>query len=290
MKLIVKFNLALSVVILIGLAAAGYVSHELLQRNAREEILQNARIMMQGSLAARGYTISQVNPLLQNQLNYEFLPQSVAAYAATEYFNELRKQYPDYTYKEATLNPTNPKNRVADWEADIVNTFRNTADQTELIGERDTPSGRTLFLARPIQIKDPACLRCHSVPDAAPASMIARYGSANGFGWQHNEIVGAQVVSVPMDLPIKRADATFRVFMTLLAALVAFIFVLLNVLLLTLVVRPVKRLASIADRVSLGEMDVEEFPVKGRDEISTLAESFGRMRKSLVHALKMLES
>ncbi|ANQ87069.1 DUF3365 domain-containing protein [Azoarcus olearius] len=290
MKLIVKFNLALSVVILIGLAAAGYVSHELLQRNAREEILQNARIMMQGSLAARGYTISQINPLLQNQLNYEFLPQSVAAYAATEYFNELRKQYPDYTYKEATLNPTNPRDRAADWEADIVNAFRNNTGQAEVVGERDTPSGRTLFLARPIQIKDPACLRCHSVPDAAPASMIARYGTANGFGWQHNEIVGAQVVSVPMDLPIKRADATFRVFMTLLVALVAFIFVLLNVLLLTLVVRPVKRLARIADRVSLGEMEVEEFPVKGRDEISTLAESFGRMRKSLVHALKMLES
>ncbi|QDF99481.1 signal protein [Azoarcus sp. DD4] len=290
MKLIVKFNLALSLVILIGLAAAGYVSHELLQRNAREEILQNARIMMQGSLAARGYTISQINPLLQNQLNYEFLPQTVAAYAATEYFNELRKEYPDYTYKEATLNPTNPRDRAADWEADIVNTFRNNSSQTEIMGERDTPSGRTLFLARPIQIKDPACLRCHSVPDAAPASMISRYGTANGFGWQHNEIVGAQVVSVPMALPIQRADATFRVFMTLLVALVAFIFVLLNILLITLVVRPVKRLASIADRVSLGEMDVEEFPVRGRDEISTLAESFGRMRKSLVHALKMLES
>lgn len=290
MKLIVKFNLALSLVILIGLAAAGYVSHELLQRNAREEILQNARIMMQGSLAARGYTISQINPLLQNQLNYEFLPQTVAAYAATEYFNELRKEYPDYTYKEATLNPTNPRDRAADWEADIVNTFRNNTSQTEIMGERDTPAGRTLFLARPIQIKDPACLRCHSVPDAAPASMIARYGTANGFGWQHNEIVGAQVVSVPMALPIQRADATFRVFMTLLVALVAFIFVLLNILLITLVVRPVKRLASIADRVSLGEMDVEEFPVRGRDEISTLAESFGRMRKSLVHALKMLES
>lgn len=290
MKLIVKFNLALSLVFLIGLGAAGYVSHELLQRNAREEILQNARIMMQGSLAARGYTVSQITPLLQNQLNYEFLPQTVAAYAATEYFNELRKQYPDYTYKEATLNPTNPRDRAADWEADIVNTFRNNNTQSEIFGERDTPAGRTLFLARPIQIKDPACLRCHSVPDAAPASMIARYGTANGFGWQHNEIVGAQVVSVPMDLPIKRAEATFSVFMTLLVALVGFIYVLLNVLLITLVVRPVNRLARIADRVSLGEMDVEEFPVKGRDEIATLSESFGRMRKSLVHALKMLES
>lgn len=290
MKLIVKFNLVLSLVFLVGLGGAAYVSHEVLQRNARDEILQNARIMMQGSLAARGYTISQITPLLQNQLNYEFLPQTVAAYAATEYFNELRKQYPDYTYMEATLNPTNPRDRATDWEADIVNSFRNTQGQTEIMGERDTPAGRTLYLARPIKITDPGCLRCHSVPDAAPASMLARYGSANGFGWQLNEIVGAQVVSVPMEVPIQRADATFRVFMVLLVALVGFIFVLLNILLITLVIRPVNRLARIADRVSLGEMNVEEFPVKGRDEISTLAESFGRMRKSLVHALKMLES
>lgn len=290
MKLIVKFNLALLVVILVGLGGAGYVSHEVLQRNARDEILQNARIMMQGSLAARGYTQSQISPLLQNQLNYEFLPQSVAAYAAVEYFNELRKEYPDYTYKEATLNPTNPRDRAADWEADIINSFRNTGGQTEIVGERDTPSGRTLFLARPIQIKDPGCLRCHSVPDAAPASMITRYGTANGFGWELNETVGAQVVSVPMTVPIERAEATLRVFMTLLVVLLGFVFVLLNVLLITLVVRPVTRLANIADRVSLGEMEVEEFPVKGRDEIATLAESFGRMRKSLVQALKMLES
>jgi len=290
MKLLVKFNLVLLLVCLVGLGGAGYVSHELLQRNAREEVLQHASIMMQGALAARGYTNSQVSPLLQTQLNYEFLPQSVAAYAAAEYFGELRKHYPDYTYKEATLNPTNPRNRAADWEADIVQSFRNVAGQSEISGERDTPAGRALFLARPIQIKDGACLRCHSVPDAAPPSMIARYGSANGFGWQHNEIVGAQVVSVPMAVPIQRAEQTFRVFMMLLVVLVAFIFVLLNVLLVTLVIRPVNRLARLADRVSLGDMEAEEFRVKGRDEIATLAESFSRMRKSLVHALKMLES
>ena len=104
------------------------------------------------------------------------------------------------------------------------------------------------------------------------------------------EIVGAQVVSVPMEVPIQRAEKTFKVFMMLLVALVGFIFVLLNVLLVSLVVRPVNRLAGIADRVSLGEMNVEEFAVKGRDEIATLSESFSRMRKSLVHALKMLES
>jgi HAMP domain-containing protein len=289
-KLIIKFNLALSIVFVLGLAIAGYVSHEVLQRNAREEILQNARIMMQGALAVRGYTSSQIKPLLDTQLKYEFLPQSVSAYAATEYFGELRKQYPEYAYKEATLNPTNLRDRAADWEADIVNNFRQGNGQKEIVGDRETPSGRNLYLARPIQINDARCLSCHSTVDAAPKSMIDKYGAANGFGWNFHEVVGAQIVSVPMDLPIQRAWNTFKVFMGLLIAIGAFIFLLLNVLLITLVVRPVNKLAGLADKVSLGEMNVEEFNVRGRDEIATLAESFSRMRKSLVHALKMLES
>lgn len=289
MKLIVKFNLVLSLVFLAGLGVAGYVSHELLQRNAREEILQNARIMMQGALAVRGYTSAQIKPLLDTQLKYEFLPQSVSAFAAAEYFTELRKQYPEYSYKEATLNPTNLRDRAADWEADIVNRFRNSEEEKEIIGDRITPSGQQLFLARPIRIVDGRCLVCHSTVEVAPKSMVDRYGAANGFGWKLNEVVGSQIVSVPMDVPIKRADTTFRVFMGLLVALVGFMFILLNLLLYVLVVRPVNRLAGLADRVSLGEMNVEEFKVGGHDEIATLSESFSRMRKSLVQALKMLE-
>ncbi|HSD38500.1 MAG TPA: DUF3365 domain-containing protein [Rhodocyclaceae bacterium] len=291
MKLIVKFNLALSIVFIIGLSIAAYVSYEVLRRNARDEILQNARIMMQGALAMRGYTSAQIKPLLDTQMKYEFLPQSVSAYAANAYFTELRKQYPDYSYKEATLNPTNLSNRATDWEADIVNNFRNAPDGAkEIIGDRETPTGRNLYLARPLQVNDGRCLTCHSTADVAPKSMIDKYGSANGFGWHMQEVVGAQIVSVPMEVPVQRAWNTFKVFMGLLIAIGAFVFLLLNVLLITLVVRPVNKLAGLADKVSLGDMNVEEFAVGGRDEIATLAESFSRMRKSLVHALKMLES
>lgn len=293
MKLIVKFNLALSILFLLGLGVSGYVSYNILQRNAREEILQNARIMMQGALAIRGYTSAQIKPLLENQLKYEFLPQAVSAYSANAYFAELRKQYPEYAYKEATLNPTNLSDRAADWEADIVNNFRQAAADNapkEVVGDRETPTGRSLYLARPLRIADARCLVCHSTAEAAPASMIEKYGNANGFGWKFQEVVGAQIVSVPMDVAIARADHTFKIFMGLLLAIGVFMFLLLNVMLITLVVRPVNKLASLADKVSLGDMDAEEFTTSGRDEIATLAGAFSRMRTSLVHALKLLES
>jgi protein-histidine pros-kinase len=289
MKLALKFNLVFLLIFLSGLAIVGYVSRELLQRNAREEILHHARIMMEAALAVRSYTNTQVKPLLDTQLKYTFLPQSVPAYAAAEYFGELRKNYPEYSYKEATLNPTNPRNRATDWESDVVHQFRQNPTRGEMVGVRDTPDGKALYMARPMQIKNEACLYCHSTVDAAPKTMLDRYGTANGFGWKLNEVIGAQIVSVPMSVPIDRANQAFKVFMASLAGVFVVIFIALNLMLYTIVVRPVANLAKVADQVSMGDLEAPDFPVKGKDEIAKLSDSFNRMRKSLVKAMKMLE-
>src|SRR5450631_4607601 len=124
MKLLLKFNLVFILVFAAGLAATGSVSWNLLERNARQEIAENARLLMDTALAARGYTSTQVGPLLETQMKYSFLPQSVPAYSATEVFAELNKKHVEYGYKEAVLNPTNPRDRAVDWEADIVGQFR----------------------------------------------------------------------------------------------------------------------------------------------------------------------
>src|SRR5947207_3555275 len=202
MGLRLKFNLALLFVFALGFAVSGYLSYNLLHKNAREEVLRNAGVMMEAALSMRQYTVSQVRDKLV-QKEGEFLPQSVPAFAATEIMNQLRKKYPDYAYKEAALNPTNPRDRAVEWEADIVNAFRNKPDRGEISGIRLTPTGMSMFLARPFQIKDQACLSCHTTPEVAPASMVKLYGTTNGFGWQLNEVIGAQVVSVPMSLPIQ---------------------------------------------------------------------------------------
>jgi len=289
MGLRLKFNIVLALVFAAGMAVSAWVSHELLQRNAKQEVLRNAGLMMEAALSIRGYTVKHVKPHLDSQLAETFLPPAVAAFAATETFNALRVKYPDFSYKEAALNPTNPRDRAVDWESDVVNAFRNTADLPEITGERDTAAGRTLYIARPIQIKDPACLACHSLPSVAPASMIKLYGENNGFGWKHNEIVGAQVVSVPMTLPIRNANEAFMVFVGSLAAIFVATFVVLNVMLSVMIIRPISRLAASTDRISTGDFSVPEFQVRSKDEIGALSTSFNRMRRSLQKALRLIE-
>lgn len=291
MKLLLKFNLIFALVFSAGLAVAAYISYGLLQRSAREQVVQQARLMMQTALSARQYTSTQIKPLLETQQQHQisFLPQTVPAFAATESFGYLQRQYPDYAYKEATLNPTNLRDRAVDWEADVINTFRNHGADKEIVAERDTPTGRSVFLARPISADRP-CLECHDVPRIAPVAMIKRYGKDNGFGWKVGEIVGAQIVSVPMTVPLKLAEEGFRQFMISLGAVFLITLSLLDVVLFFAVIRPIRKLSAAADRMSLGNVeDCPELPVNGSDEVSMLAASFNRLRRSLVTALGMIE-
>ena len=289
MKLLVKLNLILIVVFGAGFVPVSMISRSLLDENAQAQVIQNARIMLETAMAMRGYTVEQIKPLLNPHQDDEFLPQTVPAYAATEIFNTLRENHPEYTYKEATLNPTNPRNRAVDWETDLVNEFRRDPSRTEIVGERETPLGRALYLSRPIQVTDPACLSCHTTPAEAPPSMVALYGDVTGYGWQLDEVIGAQVVQVPMATPIAMADATYHTLLLTLAAVCLATMLALNLLLHWAVIRPIKRLSALADRVSQGDSDAPELTHRGKDEVAVLAGSFQRMRISLAKALNLLD-
>jgi protein-histidine pros-kinase len=275
-------------VFLLGLGATGYVSYELLHRNARDEVLRNAGVMMEASLSMRHYTVTRVRPLLPYDAD-KFLPESVPAFAATEIMTLLRKKYPDFSYKEAALNPTNARNRAVEWEEDIINAFRADPARGEISGMRETPTGRSLYLARPFQIKDPGCLACHTTPEMAPPAMVKIYGSSNGFGWKENEVIGAQIVSVPMGLPIRNANRAFVTFMTSLAVVFAALFVILNIMLSQLIIEPMTRLSDIAEQISKGKADVPELVTQGGDEVAQLGQAFDRMRRSLQKAISLIE-
>jgi protein-histidine pros-kinase len=123
----------------------------------------------------------------------------------------------------------------------------------------------------------------------APAAMVKIYGPNNGFGWKLNEVIGAQIVSVPMDLPIRNANRAFVTFMTSLTVVFAVLFVILNVMLTLLIVQPITQLSEAAEQISKGKLDAAEFPEKGRDEVSQLGQAFNRMRRSLEKAISLIE-
>ena len=289
MKLLTKFNLILLVLFGIGGLIISQITYRFLIDNARREVLREAELMMASAKAVRDYTASDLAPLLEQnpQHKTKFLAETVPAFGAISTFNKLRQKYPDYTYREATINPTNPEHRAADWEADVIGFLRDHPEQKQVTGERETPIGPVMYLAMPMAA-DPPCLECHSRPAVAPPAMIASYGSNNGFGWKPGSIVAAQIVSVPMALPVQNAKQAFHVLLICLVITLIATIVVLDTAVYFIVIRPLKLVSDTADRVSKGEMNLPSVPVKGSDEIASVTASFNRMQLSLVKAFKML--
>ncbi|HET7791955.1 MAG TPA: DUF3365 domain-containing protein [Rhizobacter sp.] len=290
MNLKLRFNLVFATMFLLALVVAGGTVYRLVQANASAEVVRDAQRMMDVAIAVRGYTVDNIKPHLDPLLDRHFLPETVPAFAATETLARLAAKQPGYSYKEATLNPTNLRDKPAAWEREVVERFRADPNLKELSGEVNAAQGDLFYVARPIRITNPACLACHSTPAAAPPSLIAKYGDKNGFGWQLNEIVGAQLVAVPTALPQEKAKHLFFTFTGSLVAVFVVLFLVLNWLLQRLVVRPVREVANAARRVSQGDMSLAEFSESRYDEIGTLQKSFNRMRRSLVKAMGMLRN
>lgn len=287
MKLRSKFNLMLLLVFALGLGVSGVLSYRQLNDNARDEVLGNAGVLMEALLAARTWAVKEVGPNLRETEDDEFLMMGVPPYVANKVMDDVKKRYPDYGYREVALSPLNPKHRPVDWEAKILTSFRSDPAKREHWGIRQTPQGPMLYLARPIQIPSSGCLGCHSTPEKAPAQLVKEYGPDSGFGWKLKEIVGAQIVTVPMSVPIANAQRMFTTFMVALGVVFLLLFVLLDVMLVKLVIQPLGRMANAADEISKGNLDVAEFSETGKDEVAYLAASFNRMRRSLVKAMAM---
>ncbi|MEL6249095.1 MAG: DUF3365 domain-containing protein [Cyanobacteria bacterium J06627_15] len=292
LKLGQKFTLMLLAVFVSGILMSGLALSRLLNYTAQAELTTKALMLMETMNSVRQYTVDEVRPELAERSEAEFLPETVPSYSAHTVFETLHAnpEYQDFFYKEAVLNPTNPKDKADPFEASLVSTFKQSDSPEELHGfRRGALGGDGLFyIARPIQIKQETCLVCHSTPDRAPQSMVDLYGSQNGFNWELNEIVGTQVISVPAQTVLNKAKRSLAVMLGVFAAVFAIAVLLVNLWLKRYVVRPLNRMAATAEAVSLGDTQAE-FIKRSDDEVGKLTDSFNRMRLSLQMAMQRLD-
>jgi protein-histidine pros-kinase len=288
MNLTTKINLILAATFLLALSLVGINSYLLTEDNALQQITDQAELIMQQALAVRSYTVNEIRPLLNQNNDGQFHPQTVPAYAATQTANLLRESRPNYSYKEAVFNPTNPRDKATPAEEQIINRFIANPDLIKLVGSQEIDGVKTLYISYPIRIINPKCLACHSTPQQAPAAMRAIYGDTGGYGWKLNEVVGTQMVVVPYSQPAELAQKTFISFMISLAAIFLLLFLVINITIRKLVLRPVSRLTRMADEVSKGNLKSAEIKVTGKDELAEMSAAFNRMRRSVIKIVQLV--
>jgi protein-histidine pros-kinase len=274
---------------LIGLGLSSYPFYQLSRGGAIDELQSQIDVLRAQALAVRRYTSEEVQPLLADQSEVQFLPQTVPSFSAQTVFRNFRERYPQFSYKEASLNPTNLSDLAKDWEVDILATLEKNPQIDRDVRIRDTDSGSFYTVTYPMVLNNESCLSCHSTSDKAPASMVALYGRKNGFGWKLKDLVAAQIISVPMSGAKAKIWHRFWLFIGITSVIFLVLMGILDLLLNRLVIRPVRKMAETAEQVSMGDSSVAEYEYVGADEIGSLSRSFNRMRRSLDSAMKMLE-
>lgn len=280
-------RILLSVFLLSLIAGTGtfyFVLHDRAVRQAEEQ----ARTLLATALAVRGYTTDHLLPIFAQLPGASFHEETVPSFAAQTVFHALAGQSSGYTYREPALNPTSPADRPSTFEIELIRQFRDRSDLAELTGVHDSGQERLFYLAKPMRIANPACLGCHDTPERAPPAMLARYGNVNGFGWQLNEVVGIQLLTVPvtrqfsglMGLTAYLAGGLLLIFTLCYAALSASLD--------SLLVRPLKALAATADAASVSGGHAVRVPREAVSELTSIAEAIERLRRSLARSMAQL--
>jgi methyl-accepting chemotaxis protein len=297
LKLSIKFTLILGLVFIGGLLVSGLVLSHTAQQQAEKLVADQSLLMMETMNSVRFYTSDYIKPYLSplQASQSEFIAETVPAFSAREVFEILRSRgdFKEFSYKEATLNPTNLRDEADLFEATIVKDFRQDPNLRELRGFRNRVAGEKLFyVARPLAVTDSSCLECHGNPSDAPPSQIETYGSENGYGWQLNEIVAAQMIYVPATTVLDSYRRQLILGLGIFTGIYALILVLLNRLLKRTVIRPIRPMAQLAQRITLNELSPEEAETEavqrletmaqGSDELSQLAKVFQLMVKTVV--------
>jgi methyl-accepting chemotaxis protein len=287
-----KLTVLLLVIFIGGITLSGIALSNILNYKAQDEVSSNAWLLFRTINSVRSYTNDEVTPELEARLGKdEFVAQTIPGYSSRKVFEKLRndnEDYKDFFYKEAMLNPTNPRDKADSFETEMIQKFRKDKSMKFESEFRFFGNEKFYYIARPLAITESSCLRCHSTPDVAPKSMIQIYGTENGFGWKLNLINGVQMVYIPAKQVFQKANQSLLWVMGIVTMVFAIAIYAANFWLKRYVIRPIKRVVRVAEAVSIGDMDAE-FEKVGNDEVGSLVEAFTRMKISLEMAIRSFE-
>ena len=305
LKLGNKFILILIMIFMLGTSISWYLIHTFQHEKTKQQSVFQSHLLLEAMISVRSYTGEYVNQYLKPLQESEaqrgsFIRESAPSYAANKVFEILRRNsnYQDFEYKEAALNPTNRKDNLADpFEATLIESFQGDPQLKELNGPRVRDGEQLFYTARPITIKDPSCLRCHSVPEAAPAAMRATYGGDHGFGWQMDEVVAVRMVYVPTVNISTAGHESAEALVRMLLPIFILLALAIHLLMRYTVVGPLQHLHDATLILGDGGSSLKEERsshglasiIDRKDEIGLLAKDFQQMANMVKHRERELE-
>ena len=190
------------------------------------------------------YKLKQEKKLYQEYFAPELLSSSCVTRYLHQYYNEQRKDngMPEFYYKLAANNPRNPLNKSDDFEQELIKKF-NGREITEFRQVIRKDGKEFLYYALPFMDNKPGCMKCHGAPDKAPAELLTRYGTKNGFNEDVGKIRAIISIRAPLEEEFRKAGGIFMRISAIMFVVILIFFVGGGAVLLRYISRPLGRIA-----------------------------------------------
>jgi signal transduction histidine kinase/DNA-binding response OmpR family regulator len=288
MKLSAKFGgtIILLFLVTLGVTAGVLINHQ--RQTVQEDVEKRAQTVLSFGEACREYAREILSPAVRKQAKSFIFEADSSTFVARGTFEIFRKTMPEYSFREAALNPLNLQNLADDQEAAIIRRFQEDRDLPEQKGYLQKEGHEVFYVARPIPVK-PICLDCHNSPEKAPPELVQQYGREHGYGWRVGDITSAIMVTVPTeDIRAQQASVVRKVLAIFGGAAVVLTSVF-YLLFERLVHRRIRGAAKVMEQVAGNASAPARIDDAARDEIGAMATSFNHMADALSASHHSLE-
>jgi len=288
MSIRIRFLFLMGVLSLLATIGIAFASYQSSLNNAVEEAKSKGHLVFDCLDSSRLYFKNHMRPKVFEILpRGQFIPELISGFTLTRgVSDEFHKKNPDYTFKQATINPLHLDNKADKEDLKIIDTFKKDLDKTFEEGTITKNGQSYYFFAKPVKIDSPNCLRCHGDPETAPPEQIETYGSEHGYNWKLGDIASANIVYVPLQKAIDHARKSAMSLVAIGAGSIIVMMLIFWFFFSLYVIKPITMLEQRATEISLGKNLSEPIATPSNDEIGSLARSVDRLRISVEKMLQ----
>jgi PAS domain S-box-containing protein len=283
MKVKTRFQIGSACILLLFCALTSVVIYKYLKDAATERIYRETEIFIGTADATRTYVKDVLRPKVAELVaEDDFIPHAMStSFVGREIMSRLRERFPDFQYKRAARNPTNPINQADSYELSMLDWFTANPEAREWHGLIQKDNQAYYSRLRAIYAEK-ECLLCHGNPADAPRAMKELYGGKGGYGYRPGEVVAADTIYIPVQATLFQVKETawlvFLLAVTSLLALTGLFYLLFN----RTVVFELKGLLSNFRRiVDPQEHTTDEANAVTGDEVDQLKQGFEQVASDL---------
>ncbi len=288
MSIRIRFLVLIAVLSLLATIGIAYASYTFNINSAKDEAKAKGKVVFDYLASSRAYFKAEQRPKILELLpRGHFVPELISGFALTRGVAEaFQEKNPDYIFKQATVNPLHLDDKADKDDLVIIDTFKKQPNKSSHDGTMTKNGQLYYFLAAPIKVDSPRCLRCHGEPESAPEDVRTIYGTEHGYNWKVGDIASAYIVYVPLQHAISKAQKSALKLVGIGTGCIMVMMLILWYIFSMYVIKPLTLLEQRATEISLGKNLKEPIVSASDDEVGSLARAVDRLRISIEKMLQ----